>query len=343
MALKLVVDKKGERGMFDEVIQDCKGYIERDGFLFTNVTGPANIYDGLYIRNIKDDKLRFRNFPIINNTLKEHIELINKYQMDKAMIFASDIEFLRKVLSLKYLFLTIFFGNTEFNYAPLYDMPSIKSLVVNDSNWNKLAVPIDYSKINGLELVNIAEEGHLNFEKIETLKTLGIGCWKKKDLKDLFVSKELDTLRMIQCGMKSLDGIENSDAMQCLYLHYNRSLKDIKALGKVSKTLKALRIENCPKIEDFSVLEELENLELLELTGRNELPNLNFIKKLPNLKTFLFDMNVLDGDLTPCLDLSYVYSRKNRKHYNVKNKDMPKGKYVWGNEDIEMWRRLEGH
>lgn len=146
---------------------------------------------------------------------------------------------------------------------------------------------------------------------------------------------------MIKCELHSLDGIENSKKMQCLYLHYNRSLRDINALSKVKKTLRALRIENCPKIEDFSVLGELENLELLELTGKNSLPDLQFIKKMKNLKTFVFDMNVMDGDLSPCLDLSYVHSRKNRKHYNVKDKEMPRGKYVRGNESIELWRRME--
>ncbi len=129
--------------------------------------------------------------------------------------------------------------------------------------------------------------------------------------------------------------------MQCLYLHYNRSLKDISALSKVKKTLKALRIENCSKIEDFSVLAELENLELLELSGSNTLPSLSFIKSMKNLKTFVFNMNVEDGDLTPCLNLSYVYSEKNRKNYNLKDKDLPKNAYVRGNEDIEEWRRLE--
>ena len=192
-----------------------------------------------------------------------------------------------------------------------------------------------------VEHLNIAEDGHLNFETIETLKSLSIGSWKKKDLKDLFVSKRLDTLRMIQCGMYSLDGIEQSEKMQCVYLHYNRSLRDISALANVKNTLKALRIENCPKIEDFSVLEKLENLELLELTGKNTLPSLQFLKKLDNLKTLVFDVNVLDGNLTPCLDLSYVHSKKNCKHYNVKDKDMPRGVYVRGNESIEMWRRME--
>ena len=52
-------------------------------------------------------------------------------------------------------------------------------------------------------------------------------------------------------------------------------------------------------------------------------------------------MNVKDGDLTPCLDLSYAYSGKNRKHYNLKDLQLPKFVYVRGNETIEEWRRLE--
>ena len=86
---------------------------------------------------------------------------------------------------------------------------------------------------------------------------------------------------------------------------------------------------------------ELENLELLELSGSNELPSLSFLKKMKRLKTFIFSMNVKDGDVTPCLGLSYVYSEKNRKHYNLKDIELPKGHYVRGNETIDEWRRLE--
>ncbi len=59
--------------------------------------------------------------------------------------------------------------------------------------------------------------------------------------------------------------------LQCLYLYDNRSLSDISELEGVKNSLKALRIENCAKIKDFSVLEKLENLELLDLSGSNEI------------------------------------------------------------------------
>ena len=44
-------------------------------------------------------------------------------------------------------------------------------------------------------------------------------------------------------------------------------------------------------------------------------------------------MNVLDGDLTPCMKIPYVYCERNRKHYNLKNKDLPRTVdeyYGWG-------------
>lgn len=325
----------------EEIISDGSGYIERGGYMFTCLTYPSNIYDALYIKNIKNKNMYFGCFRDSKHTLEEHVMYINSMQLEKASIFASDLKFLRYTPTLKYLSIALCNEDGDIDYSSIYEMPQIKSLAIGNYDFTPLRKSIDYSKINGLEDLYISGKGHTNYENIETLKSLTIeegGC---EDLNSIFTSQYLDTLYMIKCGLHSLDGIENSKKMQCLYLHYNRSLRDINALSKVKKTLRALRIENCPKIEDFSVLGELENLELLELTGKNSLPDLQFIKKMKNLKTFVFDMNVMDGDLSPCLDLSYVHSRKNRKHYNVKDKEMPRGKYVRGNESIELWRRME--
>ena len=160
-------------------------------------------------------------------------------------------------------------------------------------------------------------------------------------MSEAFNSAILDTLSIFQSKITTLEGIQKSQKLQCVYLYNNRSLQDISVLKKVKRTLRALRIENCPKIVDFSVLGELENLELLQLSGSNELDDISFLKTMKNLKTFIFNINVKDGDLSPCLNLSYVCSGKNRKHYNLKDKDLPKGKYIRGNETIEMWRRTE--
>jgi hypothetical protein len=102
-----------------------------------------------------------------------------------------------------------------------------------------------------------------------------------------------------------------------------------------------LRIDHCANITDFSVLGKLESLELLELTGCKPLKSLDFLKTMKNLKTFIFDVDILDGDLSECMKLHYVGMLKYRKHYSHKESDMPKGHIVRGNENIDEWRRFE--
>lgn len=137
---------------------------------------------------------------------------------------------------------------------------------------------------------------------------------------------------------QSINGVEKAPGLQCLELSYNRSLRDISALRKIKDTCKVLYIENCAKITDFTVLEEMENLEYLWLTGSNSLPDLRFLKKMKKLKTFILDMNVLDGDLTPCLDIPYVTCIRDRRHYNLKDSALPKGKIFRPEEELGLWR-----
>lgn len=319
-------------------------YIIRDGYIFVAITHPANVFDAIVIKYPQDAVCFSPRLPNSKRSLEEHIALINELKIEKALVIAENISFIVECPSLRHFSITpADNAGNDFDYSPLYDMPEIKSLycaTVYGKN-EEFFTTVDYSKVKGVESFSVCDSGDLNYQNISTVKDLSLSGFKDQDLKNAFSSSKLDTLTLIQCKVKSLEGIHKTKKMQCLYLYYNRYLKDISALQNVKKTLRALRIENCPKIEDFSVLGELENLELLELSGSNELPSLSFLKTMKNLKTFVFSMNVKDGDLSPCLNLSYVYSIKNRKHYNLKDMDLPKGQYVHGNETIELWRRLE--
>ncbi len=324
-----------------------KGYTITNGFAFTAISYPFNVHDAIIVKCKGVSDCEVPQYDIPDHTIEDYVIFINKMKIQKAVIILNNIACINMCPSLKYIqIIPSYQADASFVFSPLYEMPEIKSLSCQNryGSREQFISEVDYSRIRGLISLSInVNRKTLNYNRVKTLKSLDVGGFKGKnhDLTDLFSSEELDTLRLIQCGMYSLNGIETSRKMQCLYLHYNRSLRDISALGKVKGTLKALRIENCPKIEDFSVLGELENLELLELSGNNVLPNLNFLKTMKNLKTLIFNMNVLCGDLSPCLDLCYVYSEKNRKHYNLQDEDLPKKKYIRGNEGIDEWRRLE--
>ena len=160
---------------------------------------------------------------------------------------------------------------------------------------------------------------------------------------------ELDTLSLTHSKIKNLKGCEFFPKLQCVYLGFNRTLTDISDLKYAKHTLRMLEIDHCGHIEDFSVLNELENLEFLRLLGTNTITDIQFIKKLPKLKTFICDYKVKDGDVHPCgLINGYVYIQ-NRKNFNTKEygddnypRTIPskeEGIYV-GQENIELWRRL---
>ena len=322
----------------------ARGYLLREGFPFTSITRSANVYDAIVVKYPQDVPCSSPRMVGSSRNLEEQIACINEYGIEKAMIIAEDIRFITKCPTLKHFrIIPADSSGDGFDYSPLYEMPQVKSLSCRTEYGSKdeLSTSIDCAKLNGLEDIHVTNPGYKNFNTVGTLKSLGLTNYGKRDLTEAFCSPVLDTLSIFQSKLTTLEGIRQSQKMQCLYLYYNRCLQDLSALETVKGTLRALRIENCPKIKDFSVLGELENLELLELTGGNELSSLRFLENMKNLKTFLFSMDVKDGDLTPCLRLSYVYSVRNRTYYNLKDKDLPKKQYVHGNETIEEWRRLE--
>lgn len=128
---------------------------------------------------------------------------------------------------------------------------------------------------------------------------------------------------LIQCSITSLDGIDKFFDMQSVHLYYLRSLSDISTLEKCANSLRALTIESCPRVTDFSVLYTLNKLEHLNLMGSNVLPDLKFLEHMPNMKTFVWSMPVADCDLSPCLRLPYASYTRGKRGYNYKDRDLP--------------------
>lgn len=333
---------------FQEIITESfvlqKKYIVRNGFVFTTITYPANVYDAIVIKFPLDVPCFSPRINGASYSLEEHITFINIHNVEKALIIANNIEFIKMCPSLKHLrIIPSDNAGPNFDYSPLYVMPQIKSLqcLTQYGYRGEFFTTVDCSRIKGLEDIHIVNSRYKNFSSIRTLKSLGLSHYAEQNIADAFSSLMLDTLSIFQSKIRTLDGIEKSKKIECLYLYHNRNLHDICALERVAGTLRVLRIDGCSKITDFSVLEKLENLVLLELSGSNELSNLKFLRNLTKLKTFVFSMKVKDGDLSACLGLDYVYCEKNHRYYNYKDADLPKKTYVRGNEMIEAWRRLE--
>ena len=310
-----------------------------DGLMFVPVTFPFNKPDALLIEDLQIQQL---------------VEYCNRKHIRKAFVQGmQEFQFLRECTSIEHLaielrlpFAAYFEQNSStipYDLTPLEDIPRLRSVDIreNERYGSRAKVKLDLSKVAHLEKFSGDYRFANGLSDAILLKTLRLNRYKKSDLLELQKLSQLDTIALVCSSLESLNGIQNFPGLQCLYLQYNRKLCDISDLCYARDSLRALRIENCPHIQDFSVLYDLEHLELLELSGKNDLRSLDFIRNMPCLKTLIFSMQVLDGDLSLCKNLSWVYSERNRKHYNLRDSDLPRIHYYHGNENIELWRRLE--
>lgn len=304
--------------------------INRQGFQFTAVAGPANILDAIVVRAPENCDCWCPKKSFSSHTLGEHIAFINAHKLEKACVIAEDLSFITQCPTLKYL--EIIPANSapdNFDYSPLYRMPEIRFLNCA-TNYGGSAEPlhtvIDYSKVHGLRKLFVAGSGNRNYHMVPTLEELYIHSdtsWF--DLQHLKGCPNLKSLCLTQCATGTLEGIQNLPSLQQLCLDYCRRLKDISEL-KYIPALRWLSIENCPRIDDFVCLQELKSMEYLYLHGKNKLPSLDFLKAMKKLRVFTFSMDICSCDLTPCLAVAYAECMKGRRQYNLKNKDLPKNK-----------------
>lgn len=199
---------------------------------------------------------------------------------------------------------------------------------------------IDLKEFPNIRSLSTWEYNVINLSYAKSLQTLGI-ITMNADLSYLSYLNNLDSLAVGGKYLQSFTGIQNMK-LQCVYLDSSKKLADISSLEASMDSLKFLRIEDCPKIKDFSVLSKLHKLESLSICGNSgELKNLNFIYEMPNLEFFVSDYNVLDGNIKPLLKLPYASILQNHRHYNQKDDDLRRDQNITlGNESIPLWRRI---
>ena len=326
-----------------EIIMDERRIVYKQGMPFYPVTFPVNEADGILMEDLQLQQLV--DFIKINNVKSSYICSMKNYAFLKECKTLEHISVELRV-SPKHYSELIQKGKKyvrEYDVSFFYYLHNLKSLSIIDLEEPYIAsnIKFDLSRFPMLEYYSGESRYVEKMQEARNLKTIRLNDYEYDTLDEIAMLENVDTLEFNTSKIKSLDGCSRLKRLQCLYLYYNRSLLDISALESVKHSLKTLVIENCGKINDFSVLEKLENLEKLILIGSNAIPSLSFLTKMKKLKTFIFTMEITDGDLTPCLDLQYACCAKGRKYYNLKDVKLPKGEYVRGNENIEMWRRFE--
>ena len=285
-------------------------------FRFLN---DINISDAIVVHNPQE---AIAVSPVLirsKRTLREHVLYIQKNKIKKAIVVAEDIHFLKECPSLEYLLIIPSMTSNCFDYSPLYEMPNLKWLRCETMyGWKgERTATIDYSRMQNLKSLGLSgKKGNQNVNSAKNIEELYCDCGfpNSDNLEGILPNDSLTTLSINQSPIRTLDGIESATNLCNLELTYNRRLVDISAIKKLSKTLTKLKVDACGKIADFSVLSYLGNITELTLKGNNTLPNLFFLKGMPKLMAFQLTMDVEDGDISLCKNVSWK-NIKHRKHF----------------------------
>ncbi|MBQ9991551.1 MAG: hypothetical protein IJP31_11540 [Lachnospiraceae bacterium] len=163
-------------------------------------------------------------------------------------------------------------------------------------------------------------------EKLVNLKMLSMWKYKPKsrDLTYINMLTSIEKLGIIQSSITSLKGLEGFKNLRELTLAYSPKLEYLDTIEHFQNSLEVLECDVCRNLKNYDYIGKLSNLETLRLSKCGDIQSLKFIKSLPLLKFLVFlQMNVVDGDLSPCVGIEYVRFT-DKKHYSHKCKDFIK-------------------
>lgn len=229
----------------------------------------------------------------------------------------------------------------ELDLLPLFNKTFIKKLIIGDSfklksvknidaiyslkelNDLTLALPleIDFSYLKQLEKLFVNNHSYKNLESLINLKQLYFARYSKENCEELQNLKELTYLR-IDGSRKliSLEGIENLNNLNTIWLVFNNQLSDANSIAKLDK-LEWIWVEGCKNLLDYSFLSNNNSIKKLLIS---DLDSLDFVRNMNKLENINF-WNCKSGDLSPLLEnlmLKEVSFSPQRKHYSHKKDEI---------------------
>ena len=286
-------------------------------------TIKLNQLDGLFFcEGLNSDIIR-----IESSRLEEYISYINQNKINKLNITDQigniklyelpDLYFLVQCPNIEELNIQ---SNRIENYTGIYNLSKLLTLSIDDP-LNK----IDLLLLPSLQTLRASYNENLqDFTKCEKLKELLLIGYRVKiaNLSHFQSLSNIETLTLTQTNLQNLSGIKNLTKLKYIELNYNRSLLDISELAEC-KNLEKIQMSNCKKIHNLTqTLENIPTLKKIILSDCGEIQNLEFVKKLPNLKFISFvGTKVISGDLNPIVGLEYA-GFDNKKHYNYRNEQI---------------------
>lgn len=129
-----------------------------------------------------------------------------------------------------------------------------------------------------------------NLHVLKNLKILRIDkCINLCRISDLNELKHLETITLIDCPrLVNIHQLQNCLNLKEITISKCPNLTDISCFTKLKKSLKALKIETCQQVEDFSTISSLKLLRRLTIKNCDKFEQVPDLKDLKNLKKINF-------------------------------------------------------
>lgn len=254
-------------------------------------------------------------------SLSEEIEYIKENKISCIALEPSlkEISFLKEIPFVEEVHL----GKGIEDYSPMYHLIDLRRLTVNVE---KKAIELDYSKFVKLEYLSIDWFSKFpNLSNNHGLKELVIWKFKpqKKSLEVLKLPNSLESLKITESDILNLEGL-SATQLKKIEMYHCKGLRSVKGIETFKDTIEILILDYCRNLADYENLKFCKHLKKLILGDCGDIPSLNWLGSLKELKHFSFyNTKLIDGDLTSCLGIDYV-SFRNSRTYNYKAEDFIK-------------------
>ena len=211
----------------------------------------------------------------------------------------------------------------DINYSGLYYLKNLKNLTLSVKNSTQ---HLDFSKFVDLESLFVDwYQKFPDLTQCNNLKELHLWKFKPKtkSFSELVLPKNLEVLSITQSNIQSLRELCLPN-LKDFGAYYCNSLDNTEGINKFSENLQTLIFQYSRKLVNYNDLKFCKKLEKLIIADCGNIPNLNWLTELKNIKHFSFWNTTLnDGNVKPCFGIDYV-SFKDSKHYNFKESDFVK-------------------
>ncbi|RUT71307.1 hypothetical protein D0817_05375 [Flavobacterium cupreum] len=229
----------------------------------------------------------------------------------------------------------------------------IEGLRLNSYTYPSLVDISKFSKLEYFQLIGMVSNGEIPFTELDKLKEvdlnyqdktckqifdqqsveyLDLSYYKSRSGTELTRLKNLKQLNLNHAVFPNLEFLSDMREMKKLSISYNPKLTRIEQLGATKETLKSFGVQNCKKIRDWHVLQEMKQLEFIYIENCGEIETLEFLNELPNLRGLYIigTTKVLDGKLKKIINKESVEKINIAigKNYDITRDDVRKFDFI---------------